>query len=265
MVLMGFVMEWMSSFFTGTDLWVLALLFLLGVVGFIISTLAGGGGALVLLPVVNSLIGTEYTAPVLNLGNLIGRPSRLILYWNHIHWRICMFYVVPALLGAWAGAWMFGQLRIEFLQLLIGGFLVSTLFQFRMGKRARSFHMPDSGFAPLGFIIAFLGTLVGAMGPVLNPFYLNAGLEKEELIATKTANSFFMGLGQLGGYSFFGLLEGAYWGYGIALGAGAILGNIIGKQILSRITVSGFRILLLIFMVLSGGMLIYASLMSLLG
>lgn len=258
-------MEWILVFLTYKDPWIVFVLFLLGIVGFIISTLAGGGGALVLLPMVNSILGAQYAAPVLNLGNLIGRPSRLVIYWKHIHWRICMFYVVPALLGAWAGAWMFGQLRIEFLQLIIGGFLVSTLFQYRMGKRARSFNMPEAGFAPLGFIIAFLGTLVGAMGPVLNPFYMNAGLEKEELIGTKTANSFFMGLGQLGGYSFFGLLEGAYWGYGIALGAGAILGNIIGKQILSRITVSGFRILLLIFMVLSGGMLIYASLMSLLG
>jgi uncharacterized membrane protein YfcA len=258
-------MEWILSFFNGTDPWILFVLFLLGVVGFIFSTLAGGGGALVLLPMVNSMLGAQYTAPVLNLGNLIGRPSRLILYWKHIHWRICLYYVIPALFGAWAGAWMFGQLRIEFLQLLIGGFLVSTLFQYRMGKRARSFYMPKAGFAPLGFVISFLGTLVGAMGPVLNPFYLNAGLEKEELIGTKTANSFFMGLGQLSGYSFFGLLEGAYWGYGIALGTGAILGNIIGKQILSRMSVSGFRILLLLFMVLSGGMLIYAALKSLWG
>ncbi|MGB5402828.1 sulfite exporter TauE/SafE family protein [Robiginitalea sp.] len=258
-------MDWILSFFTGSDPWILLALFLLGVGGFIFSTLAGGGGALVLLPLVNTLLGAQYTAPVLNLGNLIGRPARLFLYWKHIHWRICAFYVVPALLGAWAGAWMFGQLKIEFLQLLIGGFLVSTLFQYRMGRRARSFSMPDAGFAPLGFVISFLGTLVGAMGPVLNPFYMNAGLEKEELIGTKTANSFFMGLGQLSGYSFFGLLEGVYWGYGIALGAGAILGNILGKKILSRITVSGFRILLLLFMVLSGGMLIYSALFSLLG
>lgn len=256
-------MDWFQTLFSETDPSILAGLFMLGIAGFVFSTLAGGGGALVLLPLVNILIGTQYTAPVLNLGNMIGRPSRLVLYWKHIKWRICLYYVLPALLGAWAGAWMFGALKVAFLQLLIGGFLVSTLFQFRLGQRARSFKMPLIGFAPLGFVISFLGTLVGAMGPVMNPFYMNAGLEKEELIGTKTANSFFMGLGQLGGYTFFGLLEGVYWGYGIALGMGAILGNIIGKKILSRISISGFRVLLLLFMVLSGLMLMYSALLSL--
>jgi uncharacterized membrane protein YfcA len=256
-------MEGVQAVFSETDPGILAGLFALGVIAFVFSTLAGGGGALILLPLVNVLLGTRYTAPVLNLGNLIGRPSRLLLYWKHINWKVCLYYVFPALLGAWAGAWLFGSLKIALLQLLIGGFLVSTLFQYRMGNRAISFRMPLAAFAPLGFVISFLGTLVGAMGPVLNPFYMNAGLEKEELIGTKTANSFFMGLAQVGGYTFFGLLEGVYWGYGIALGAGAIFGNIIGKKILSRLTMGGFRMLLLLFMVLSGLMLIYTALRSL--
>lgn len=46
---------------------------------------------------------------------------------------------------------------------------------------------------------------------------LNLGLDKEDLIATKTANSFLMGLSQIGGYAFFGLLQGKYWMYGFAL------------------------------------------------
>jgi uncharacterized membrane protein YfcA len=143
---------------------------------------------------------------------------------------------------------------------LIGAFLISTLLQFRFGKRERSFEMKTPWFAPLGFLVSFLGTLVGAMGPVLNPFYLNAGLQKESLIATKTANSFFMGMAQLGGYSFFGLLREEYWAYGIFLGMGAVLGNVIGKRMLGNISAEGFRILLLVFMVLSGFLLIYTAL-----
>lgn len=253
-------MTWFEAVMYDLDPWIFCWLFLLGVVAFVFSTLAGGGGALLLLPLVNAFLGTQYTAPVVNLGNFIGRPSRLILYWKYIDWRICAFYALPAIAGAWLGAWWFGAMRVSALQLVIGIFLVSTLFQFNFGKRERSFEMRIPWFVPLGFIISILGTLVGAVGPVLNPFYLNAGLEKESLIATKTANSFFMGLAQLGGYAFFGLLEGAYWGYGIALGLGAILGNIIGKRALGRISSEGFRILLVIFMVLSGLMLIYTAL-----
>ena len=253
-------MGWLELAFGNTDPGLLLLLFFLGIVAFVFSTLAGGGGALLLLPLVSAFLGARHTAPVVNLGNFIGRPSRLILYWKHIPWKICAFYSPPAIAGAWLGAWMFGSMRMAVLQLLIGVFLVSTVFQFRFGRRERSFYMPASWFAPLGFLVSFLGTLVGAMGPVLNPFYLNAGLQKEALIATKTANSFFMGLAQLGGYAFFGLLNAEYWGYGIALGAGAVLGNIIGKRMLGRITAEGFRILLLVFMVLSGVLLIYTAL-----
>ncbi len=256
-------MNFFDAAFSQADPWMLFWLVLLGLVAFVFSTMAGGGGAMLMVPLVNSFLGAQYTAPVVNLGTFIGRPSRMLLYWKHIHWKLCAYYALPALSGAWLGAWLFGSLRIPILQLLIGFFLVSTLFQFRFGKRERSFKMPIFWFAPLGFVISFLGTLVGAMGPVMNPFYLNAGLQKESLIATKTANSFFMGLAQLGGYSFYGLLTGEYWIYGLALGLGAIFGNFVGKKLLGRITAGGFRLLLLLFMVLSGLMLIYTALKSL--
>ncbi|WP_227672310.1 hypothetical protein [Psychrobacter urativorans] len=85
---------------------------------------------------------------------------------------------------------------------MVGAFLVSTIFQYKFGKVNKTFDMPKVGFIPLGFIIAFMSTLVGGLGPILNPFYMNAGLEKENLIATKTANSFFVGIVQIGSYAF---------------------------------------------------------------
>ncbi|MCO5724302.1 sulfite exporter TauE/SafE family protein [Robiginitalea marina] len=249
----------------GVNPWHLAALFLLGVIAFVFSTLAGGGGALLMLPVLNAFLGAGATAPVANLGNFIGRPARLLLYWKHIQWKLCAYYAFPAMAGAWVGSWVFGTMQLPWLQLLIGLFLVSALFQFRFGQRERSFEMPAPWFAPLGFVTAILGTLVGAIGPVLNPFYLNAGLQKESLIATKTANSFFTGLAQVGAYTFFGILSGPYWAYGLVLGLGAVVGNILGKQFLGRISSQGFRLLLLLFMVLSGLMISYAALGQLLG
>lgn len=235
----------------------LAGLFFLGVAAFMFSILAGGGGALLLVPVLNWLLGTQHTAPVLNLGTFIGRPSRLIIFWKHIHWKVCLYYAPAAILGAWAGGFLFSRSNLGLLQLLVGIFLVSVVFQYRFGKKDRSFPMRISYFIPLGIGVSILSTLIGALGPILNPFYLNYGLEKEDLIATKTANSFFMGISQIGTYAFFGLLEGRYWIYGLALGLGATFGNIIGKKILSRMSVGLFRKLLLIFMLISGVLMIF--------
>jgi uncharacterized membrane protein YfcA len=252
-------MEVLTEIFTSADLGLVPLLIVLGTVAFVISTISGGGGALILVPALNALIGVSNTAPVLNLGTFLGRPARLIIFWKHIQWKVCLYYAPAAILGAFLGSWLFSNFRVEWLQILVGLFLISTIFQYRFGKRKRSFKMRLWYFIPLGLAISVLGTIIGAMGPVLNPFYLNLGLDKEDLIATKTANSFLMGISQIGSYTFFGLLQKEYWAYGIALGVGATFGNIIGKKFLSKMTSSTFRKLLIILMVISGVLLIYAS------
>ena len=238
----------------------LLLLVLLGVVAFVFSTVAGGGGSLLLVPVLNWLIGVEQTAPVLNLGTLIGRPSRLVIFWRHIQWRVVAYYAPAAIVGAWLGGWLFANFRLEWLQIGVGLFLISTVWQYRFGKRERSFPMRLAWFVPLGLLVSVLGTIIGALGPVLNPFYLNLGLDKEDLVATKTANSFLMGLSQLGSYTFFGLLTGELWVYGIALGIGATVGNLIGKRFLTGMKSLTFRRMLLAFMFVSGVLLIWGQL-----
>ena len=247
----------MLEFFQDINILYLAILFVAGIVAFIISTISGGGGALILVPFLNFLIGTTKTAPVINLGTFIGRPARLILFWKHINWKVFWYYVPAAILGAWIAGWFFTKIDASWLQILVGIFLISTVFQYRFGKKERSFPVKLWYFIPLGFLVSLLGTIIGALGPILNPFYLNLGLDKEELIATKTVNSFFLGISQIGSYAFFGILYKELWIYGIALGLGAVIGNIIGKRFLSRMKSSTFRKLLILLMVISGILLIY--------
>lgn len=256
----------MSEFFQNilaeSELSIIVLLFILGIGAFILSTIAGGGGSLVLVPVLNYILGVEKTAPILNLGSFIGRPSRLIIFWKHINWKVCLYYAPPAIIGAWIGSWIFSQFKMEWLQVVVGIFLISTVWQYRFGKKQKSFNMRLWYFIPLGLIVSILGTIIGALGPVLNPFYLNLGLDKEDLIATKTANSFFMGISQIGGYTFFGLLHTELWVYGIALGIGATLGNIFGKRFLTKMKSSTFRKWVIALMVISGVIMIIRQLSS---
>ncbi|MBR9921708.1 MAG: sulfite exporter TauE/SafE family protein [Bacteroidetes bacterium] len=240
--------------------WLLLALFASGTIAFTISTISGGGGAMLQVPLLNFLIGVSKTAPVLNLGTFLGRPARLIIFRKHIHYEVILYYAPPAIIGAWIGGWLFANIKFGWLQILVGLFLVSTVFQYRFGKKERSFDMKLWYFIPLGFVISILGTVIGAMGPILNPFYLNLGLDKEDLIATKAANSFLLGLSQLGSYTFFGILDRELWIYGIALGIGATIGNIVGKRFLSRMKSQTFRQWLIVLMAISGILLIWGQL-----
>lgn len=255
-------MDYFSTLFAQVDILIVVLIFVLGIAAFILSTISGGGGALVLVPILNWLIGVSNTAPVLNLGSFLGRPARLIIFWKHIQWRVCLYYAPTAILGAVMGSWLFSSFRILWLQVVVGLFLISTVWQFRFGKKEKSFHVGLWYFAPIGLLVSVLGTIIGALGPVLNPFYLNYGLEKEELIATKTANSFLMGISQISSYAFFGLLHNQLWVYGIALGLGATIGNIVGKRFLSTMKSTTFRKWLIALMVVSGVLLIYGVLIG---
>lgn len=244
-----------------TTNWVYGTLLLsLGIMAYIISTVGAGGGALMTIPGVSAIVGTQAVAPIVNLGAFLGRPSRFWLFRKTIDWKIVILYLPASALGSLIAAYFFKSSPILWLQILIGVFLISTIFQYKYGKKRRSFPMKRIYFLPIGFIVSLIGTFTGGMGPVQNPFYLNLKLSKETMIGTKTANSFFMGLFQLIGYYEFELYTQEIIFYGICLGVGATIGNIIGKNIVVRISEKLFLRFVLGIMLVSGVVLIIKGL-----
>ena len=107
-------------------------------------------------------------------------------------------------------------------------------------------------FFPLGITVSFLSGLVGATGPILNPFMLSYGLEKEQMVATKSLNSLVMQLTKLTTYTVFGALSWQTGIYGILLGSGAVVGVYIAKDHLLNIHLERFRNYTLAIMAISG-------------
>jgi uncharacterized protein len=221
-------------------------------IAYIVSTIGGGGGSLLLVPVLSFTLGARAVAPVLSLGEMLSRPVRLVLFWKDIDWTVIKYHVPGSVAGALLGAYLFATIEFAWLQIVVGLFLISTIFQYSFGEKERTFAMRAVYFLPIGFVVSALSALIGATGPVENPFYLNYGIEKERMVGTKTANSFIAGLFQIGAYSFLGVLPRELWGYGIALGIAAGLGSWAGKRILGDMDSKTFRRLVLAVMVISG-------------
>ncbi len=222
-----------------------------------LSSLAGGGSPLVLIPTLSLLLGPATIPPILTTGMIFGNAQRVGIYWRQVNWPVTAWYVPGATLGAILGALVFSRTRIEWLSLLLALFLLVSALGFALGKRAQLFPMPAWGFLPLAFFYAGFSGLIGSTGPILHPFYLSHGLVKEEMLATKSLNVLVVHLVKLAAYAAFGVLTLPQLGYGLLIGLAALPGNWLGQRALRFISEQRFRQIVITFVGLSGGLMLW--------
>jgi uncharacterized membrane protein YfcA len=231
-----------------------------GYVAWLISILSGGGGALLLIPVLTWTLGPRAVAPVIAMVTLFDAPVRLRLFWQHVRWDVVRWYLPGAIAGALIGTFLFDRLaetQAHWLKILVGLFLISTVFQYAFGKRERSFRMRVWAFTPIGFVAALVSGVIGEAGPVLNPFYLNYGVQKEEMIGTKSFNSIGMQTTKLAGYFAFGVLLREFLIYGVVIGVAAAMASWTGKKMLGKMRSQLFRQMVIGVMVVTGCILLW--------
>jgi uncharacterized protein len=235
------------------------LLFILGLLAWFFSTVAAGGAATLLIPIITFILGAQMVAPVISIAALLANPSRAFMFRHHIDWPVIQYLLPGSIIGAIIGAWLLTRINVQVIQILIGLFLVSYVLQDKLSKSKLTIKMKLGWFFPLGFSVSFLSGLIGATGPVQNPFMLSYGLEKEQLVGTKAINSFVMQFTKLISYSVFGALNIKIAGYGVALGVGAIFGVFMARKHLENIDAKQFRQYTLALMFLCGVIMLFKS------
>ena len=209
-----------------------------------ISTLAGGGTPIILIPLIGLFMGSVAVPPVLTTVMLVGHPQRLFLYWQHICWRLMWWYLPGAIVGAILGAFIYTQIQLEWLPILLAIFLIISTASYGVKEKESSFKVAPWYFLPSGFVFAFISGLIGSTGPLLNPLYINYGLRKEEMIATKSAHLVVIHIAKMITYGVFGALNWHYLSYGLLMGIAAFPGNWIGQITLRKVSEQNFRKLL---------------------
>src|SRR6185437_5402386 len=127
-------------------------LFAVGFVSWAISTASAGGGSVLFMAAIAPLLRGHALAPVITVASAIASPARAILFWDSIEWRVVRWYLPGATVGAIIGGWLLAHLSAALVQAGVGVFLLSTLWQYRLGNRSQSFRMRLPWFVPVSFV-----------------------------------------------------------------------------------------------------------------
>ncbi|MEK6649956.1 MAG: TSUP family transporter, partial [Bacteroidota bacterium] len=107
------------------DLLSLTILTVVALIASTLSSLAGFGGSLLLLPVLVHLLGPASAIPVFTVAGLISNAARSILGRRVIAWRQVGAFVAGAIPGAIAGALVFVEVPAAAVQKLLAVFLIA--------------------------------------------------------------------------------------------------------------------------------------------
>lgn len=235
--------------------------------------MSGFGLGTLLLPAFALYFPINIAIAMTALVHLINNLFKFFLMKNHIDWKVVLLFVLPAMIFAIFGASLLNYLadfNLDYHFTLFGKSLVTSpiriviallmlifaLFDLIPQLRELSF---SRRLLPLGGALSgFFGGLSGHQGALRSTFLVKAGLEKEVYIATGIFSSLMVDIVRLPIYGLGDTTSGMGENWLMLTSAiiTALIGAIIGKFYLKKITINFIRILigtLLIFISLSIG------------
>lgn len=223
----------------------IAFLFVAAVVAFAISTIAGGGAGLMLIPVLALLLPGVEVPAALSIGSATSSLSRIALFRRAIRWDIVRWFLPAALPAAALGAWMLSRFDPMYVKLILGLVLVANLPLLFLPPRGAA-EAGTSAARPalllsLGAAVGLLSGFTGAVGVAFNRIYFRLRLEKAEIVATRAMNEILLHIVKIALYATFGVLTTRSVIAGAVVAAGAISASWVMARILHRIDETLFR------------------------
>lgn len=209
------------------------LLFLAAFAASAISGAAGFGGALLLLPVLLSVIGATQAVPLLTVVQLIGNLSRIGFGFRQISWKPVGLFLLGAVPLSICGAISFVHLPKESIIRLIGAaiLLFVLLTQFGLFKM-------KSGPALLicgGGVVGFVSGMVGSAGPLGAAIFLSLGLPPVAYIASEATTALAMHGVKTIVYGQYIPFSKDFWFLAAILSLAVILGTWLSNRIIDRL------------------------------
>ena len=162
-----------------------------------ISAVLGMGGGIILLGIMSIIIPEGYMVIALHgVIQLISNSTRTFVFRKHIKKNIINKFTIGALIGVLISILIIlfitqhynvnsaDEIKVDFLKPIIGIFILWHLF---LKKRIKKQNRKKKSFIYVGLIGGISSIFIGAIGPLIAPFFLKSELTKENIIANKAA------------------------------------------------------------------------------
>lgn len=152
-------------------------------IGTILQRLSGTGVGLVVAPVLSLLLGPAFGVLITNMTTVVSGCLIMLTVWAYIDWRKMWLIIPAAIIGAWPGAWLVGQLSAGWLSIILGSIVVAALLVTVTLRK-----LPEwTGRLPAvlaGFIGGFFNTTSGVAAPVMVIYSRLSRWEQRSFAAT---------------------------------------------------------------------------------
>lgn len=237
---------------------------LLAIAGFFTSALTavvGAGGGTVLLALMLQFMPPATAIPVHGVVQLASNTSRTWLFRQHLAWPLISRFALLLPFGVILGLWLFQHMPKELVQVLIGCFVIFTLFLRRLRRFAPS-DFPLWAFVPLGFVTGALNMIVGVIGPVLGALVIRKELSKEAIVGTLGVFGVLGNLLKIAGFVYAGFSLAEYGPALLVMIPAAMLGAAAGRRVLTNVSEMLFlRVFQLMLLCLAAKLILYDGLM----
>jgi len=177
-----------------------------------LSAIVGMAGGITLLAVMLLILPPLVAIPLHGVIQLASNSSRAVIQRRHLRWGIILRYGILLVPMGFVGLELAQSLPPRGMKAMIGIFVLVATWRPKLllfGRHPEAAD-PNRRFLLLGGVAGVLNIAIGAVGPLIAPFFLNLGLTRFALIGTKAA---CQSLGHLAKTAIFGIAGFVFFDY----------------------------------------------------
>jgi uncharacterized membrane protein YfcA len=203
----------------------------------ILSAIVGMAGGMTLLSVMLLFLPPLAAIPLHGAIQLASNLSRTVIQREHARYDLLWRYGWPLLPMGALGLLVVNEIPERALEAAIGAFvLIATWRPGWLALGSKLSASERARFTLLGVVCGFLNVTIGATGPLVAPFFLNLGLQRQAVIGTQAGVQALGHVVKIALYAGFGFAFREHALLLVAASACAIAGTWVGSRLLERIS-----------------------------